>query len=269
DQFDAEAAEHYLQQLEKRGAAPKTICNKALCATSALKFSGVQNSSKLFNTPTVEEEPVETYSEGDLRKLFSAMDEEEIVRYSFFLYTACREQEVSHAQWSDLDWKTGEYVVRSKQYTDANGITQKFTTKNHKTRRVPLTRELVDLLKKRKASEGAHALWIFPNSEGQPEGHFLRKFKKIAFKAGLNCGHCQGGRCKKDPEGCEKHYLHRLRKTRATFWHREGIGARTIQYRLSHTSLETTQRYLGIQDSEATREIDNRPMLYIRLRRKC
>lgn len=261
DQLDAETAEYYLQALEKAGAAPKTICNKALSATSMLKLAGVPNSSKLFNTPTLEEEPVEIYSEGDLKKLFAEMNPEEYVRYSFFLYTACREAEVAHAQWADVDWKSGEYIVRSKQYVSGEGVTQKFTTKNHSSRRVPLTRELVDLLKRRKAADDAHPLWIFPNTEGQPEGHFLRKFKKIAFKAGLNCGHCEGGRCKKDPEGCAKHYLHRLRKTRATFWHREGIDVRTIQYRLSHTSLETTQRYLGIQDSEATREIDNRPML--------
>jgi len=35
-----------------------------------------------------------------------------------------------------------------------------------------------------------HPRWIFANRDGKPEGHFLKKLKRIAFNAGLNCGHC-------------------------------------------------------------------------------
>jgi integrase/recombinase XerD len=113
---------------------------------------------------------------------------------------------------------------------------------------------------------------VFPNEQDDPEGHFLRKFKKIAFKAGLNCGECRTTRnegryektavdkcCKDYSEGCEKHYLHRLRKTCATFWHTQGMSLRTIQHLLAHESLETTQKYLGIQDSSEIQKAINTP----------
>jgi hypothetical protein len=29
------------------------------------------------------------------------------------------------------------------------------------------------------------------NKEGRPDNHFLRKLKKIALRAGLNCGQCR------------------------------------------------------------------------------
>ena len=108
------------------------------------------------------------------------------------------------------------------------------------------------------------------NEEGRPDNHFLRKLKRIAFRAGLNCGEClttlTKGRydskhkvevsCKTDPV-CEHIYLHRFRKTCATRWHEAGVPIRTIQRWLGHKSLETTQIYLGETDASKLRsEID-------------
>jgi integrase len=60
---------------------------------------------------------------------------------------------------------------------------------------------------------------------------------------------------------CEKHYLHRLRKTRATFWHDEQhVSSRTIQYWLGHKNLETTEKYLGITPTAKLRAEINAPM---------
>ena len=50
--------------------------------------------------------------------------------------------------------------------------------------------ELVDLLKARKKN-APHPRWIFVNEDGRPDNHFLRKLKRIAHRAGLNCGHCK------------------------------------------------------------------------------
>ena len=102
---------------------------------------------------------------------------------------------------------------------------------------------------------------MFTNEDGKPEGHFLRKFKAIAKKAGLNCGRCKTtmmeGKyhvrkrtqvsCAMRPV-CEKHYLHRLRKTCATRWLRSGINLMDIRTWLGHASLAVTQIYLA--DSE-------------------
>jgi integrase/recombinase XerD len=159
--------------------------------------------------------------------------------------------------------------VAGLEYSD--GTAGEFTPKSHERREIPITKELVDMLhecKKKSSSE-----WIFPNEQGDPEGHFLRKFKKIAFRAGLNCGKCTTTRsegrftkvkveknCATYSEGCSLHYLHRLRKTRATFWHTHDITLRTIQAYLGHADLKTTQKYLGVQDATEVESKINKPM---------
>jgi integrase len=268
DQVNGDVLDGYMRFLEGKDAAPKTIHNKVMVVSFMLKAAGVQAPSKMIELPTVEEEIPEAYRREELKKLFAEMTDEERVRYTFFLDTACREKEVAHAMWDDI--KDCKYTVRAKTFKTSKGIAGKFTPKSHETRTIPLTRELHDMLMERQTKSDSK--WIFPNEQGDPEGHFLRKFKKIAFKAGLNCGECNTSRnegryektavekcCKDYSEGCEKHYLHRLRKTWATFWHTQGISLRTIQYYLGHKSLATTQRYLGIQDSAEIHGLINAP----------
>ena len=113
--------------------------------------------------------------------------------------------------------------------------------------------------------------WIFLSKEGKPDNHLLRKLKKIALRAGLNCGQCRTkvtvGKYdhKKEVEVscathpvCEHFYLHRFRETCATRWQEHGIPLRTVQAWLGHKNLETTQSYLGVTDSKKLRpQIDN------------
>ena len=60
-----------------------------------------------------------------------------------------------------------------------------FVPKHHEERWIPLTTELVELLKERKKNPPDRR-WVFVNKDGDAEGHFLRKFKAIAKRAGLN-----------------------------------------------------------------------------------
>ena len=244
-----------------------------------LKAAGVTNPSKMVKDtlPTVEEEIAEPYHKKDLEKLFAAMESEEYVRYKFFLVTACREAEVAHAQWKDITVGADScvhFVVQTKKFTTSNGKQSVFTPKSHERREIPITDELVDLLKERKKTSKSD--WIFPNENGDPDGHFLRKFKKIAFEAGLNCGKCNSARtqgrfvkktveknCATFSEGCSLHYLHRLRKTRATYWHTQTnnqVSLRNIQTYLGHKDLTTTQKYLGIRKSSEVMAAINKPM---------
>jgi integrase/recombinase XerD len=190
------------------------------------------------------------------------MDAEETVRYKFFLGTGCREREVSFASWQDINWGKCEYHIRRK---DDVG----FTPKSHESRTVPMPKSLVALLKNRR-SNAPHDRWIFVNRDSRPDGHFLRKLKSIAKRAGLNCGQCKTkitvGRyekrqvevsCKDQPV-CSHFYLHRFRKTCATRWVEAGIPVRTVQAWLGHKNLQTTMIYLGVTDSTKLRgQIDS------------
>ena len=135
---------------------------------------------------------------------------------------------------------------------------------------MPIPKSLVALLRDRR-SKAPHSRWIFVNRDGKPENHFLRKLKRIAKRAGLNCGQCKRilttGRyekkrvevsCKDHPV-CEHFYLHRFRKTCATRWVEASIPVRTIQAWLGHKNLETTMIYLGVTDSAKLRGRLTRP----------
>ena len=116
-----------------------------------------------------------------------------------------------------FDLHRGTYTVRKEPDVG-------FFPKTHESRTVKLPSSLVTELKARqKNADGAR--WVFPSKHGKPDGHFLRKLKKVAFGAGLNCGHCRATlklNGKEREVTCkthavyEKFYLHRLRKTCAT-----------------------------------------------------
>jgi integrase len=75
---------------------------------------------------------------------------------------------------------------------------------------------------------------VFPNGEGKPDGHFLRKLTAIAKKVGVE-----------DAE------LHPFRKTYADTLHEEGVCVNTIRIRLGHESLDVTLVYLKGKDAES------------------
>ena len=252
DLATADALDSYLEILEEDGFAKKTVHTRMGVIFSLLKDhvkeTGVEYASKLVSVAKPVKQKPRAYSDAEIKKLFEVMSEEEWERYAFFLSTGCREQEVMFATWDDIDFTHKTYKVEGKD--DVN-----FVPKNHEVRVTPLTTEVCEMLRERKKT--AKGRWIFQAEGGKPEGHFLRKFKAIAKRAGLNCGACKtkmmDGKyhlrklvdvtCETRPV-CEKHYLHRLRKTAATRWLHSGINIRKIQSWLGHSSLEVTQLYL-------------------------
>ena len=255
----------YLQFLHGRGYSNKTISIRMGFIFSLLKANGVDRSSKLVKLPRVQRVRTKAYNPDELARLFAVMTPEEYLRYLFFVRTGCREQEVQFATWRDIDLKNLRFTITGEGKSDVA-----FVPKNHEERQVPLTTELGSRL----AELRKHAVsdrWIFTNEDGNPEGHFLRKFKAIAKRAGLNCGKCKAsirvGRydnrhavevtCETHPV-CEEHYLHRLRKTAATNWLRSSFDLMKIRSWLGHKSLEVTQIYLDseMHDPEEQKKLD-------------
>ena len=245
DEVSVDTMREYDKAMVKDGYADKTRRNRLMTVVFLLKKHNVANPLPGDELPTVNDEAANPYTPAQLKKLFAAMDEEESLRYQFFLGTGCREREVIFSAWDDIDFGDGVYRVQRKPDVG-------FNLKNHQNRKTPLPTSVLAVLEKK--SKTAKSRWIFSNDDGQPETHFLRKLKSIALRAGLNCGHCRttikkDGKaievsCKTDPV-CEQWYLHRLRKTAATRWSESGIPVRTIQIWLGHKSLEVTQIYLG------------------------
>jgi integrase len=281
DEITENVLRSYTKFMENRGHAGKTVDTRINIVFFLLKKNGVKVRLPRDEMPTIEEEAAVPYTKEQLDALFAGMKKNEIVNgkeysgpgfgqaipYLFFLGTGCRDQEVVYAAWNDIDFTNKTYHIRRK---DDVG----FAPKNHEARVVPLPDSLVAVLKalQRKAPNDR---WIFTNTEGQPDHHFLGKLKALALRIGLNCGQCWKKRtvgtyhnkrrievsCKDHPV-CKQFYLHRFRKSCATQWEQNGVPIRTIQYYLSHKSLETTMKYLGITASESLRSNINQAFRY-------
>jgi integrase/recombinase XerD len=259
DEINVAALRQYKDFLTAKGFAGKTIDTRINIVNFLLKKNGVEARLPKDEMPVVETEAAVPYSDDELKKLFAEMDAEEAIRYKFFLGTACRDKEVTYAAWADINFDKKTYTVRGKP-------DEGFTVKNHESRTIPIPDTLTAALKARRKSKPS-ARWIFVNEAGVPDNHFLRKLKRIALRAGVNCGQCRTkvtkGKyttkkqvevsCATDPV-CEHIYLHRFRKTCATRWQEAGVPIRTIQHYLGHKNLETTALYLGISDSDKMRD---------------
>lgn len=263
DEITTDVLRAFKRTMEAEGFAGKTIDTRLNIVYFLLKKNGITTRLPKDEMPTIEEEPAVPFSDEDIQKLFAAMNDEETVRYKFFLGTAARDREVTFAAWNDINFEKKTFTVRSKP--DAG-----FFVKNHESRTMRIPSSLVELLKARR-KKAPHDRWIFVNEEGRPDNHFLRKLKRIALRARVNCGQCRTtlriGKfqtdkkerevtCKTHPV-CQHIFLHRLRKTCATRWQEHGVPIRTIQAWLGHKNLETTMIYLGItESSKLGKEVD-------------
>jgi integrase len=258
DEITENVLRTYKKSMEAGGYAGKTIDTRLNIVFFLLKKNGIAARIPRDEMPIVEEEVAVPYADHELTKLFGAMNDEEEIRYKFFLGSGCRDKEVTFAAWNEIDFDKKTYHVRRKEDVG-------FTPKSHESRTIPLPDSLIALLRTRR-KKAPHERLLFINEEGHSDNPFLRKLKRIAKRAGLNCGQCRTviteGRYEKrkkvevsckDRPVCEHFYLHRFRKTCATRWHEAGVPIRTIQNWLGHKSLETTMIYLGVTDSEKLR----------------
>jgi integrase len=179
--------------------------------------------------PTV----VVPYSNEELEKFFAACNDEEEQIFKFFLHSMGREMEVANCEIRDLQFDKNVLHISPKP--DRNfRLKGKRSGQAKNGRKVPLPALFMARLQAFCAGMAPRAL-VFPNGIGGVEGHFLRKCKNIAKRAGLS--------------SWNEFDLHRWRKTGATRHHEAGVSVRKIQAWLGHESLEVTLAYLGVEDA--------------------
>ena len=249
DEVTGEDLLHFMVRLREMGLADRTVANRVESVQAFLKTNGIKGLLAPHERPRYDEKVVEAYSEEEMKALFEAARPEERLVFQFFLGSGCREAEVAHATWRDLNFSDKTFTVHSKR-------SRGFGPKDREERTIPLPDSLIEALRQRRAKHAASP-YLFPNALGRPNGHLLRVLKKLAKRAGLNCGECvnkKGLSCTEHPV-CDKWELHKFRRTFATIHHESGVSARTLQAWLGHSSLETTLAYLQIADlrSERTR----------------
>src|SRR5580692_45467 len=216
----------FVGYLRREGLGDRTIHNRVGEVVTFLRHFGIKEVT--LRVKYVEQK-VRAYRPDELKALFAAATSEETILFQFFLCTGAREQEVMYAEWNDIDFVDNLFTVKAK----AN-----WKPKDYEEREIPIPDFLVAALKQRMLATKGNL--IFPQPEGKPDGHMLRKLKYLAKRAGLH------GQFK----------LHKFRKTYATLQHRAGVDARTIQKRLGHSALETTLAYLEGEEARSERSRD-------------
>jgi integrase/recombinase XerD len=216
----------FVGYLRREGLGDRTIHNRVGEVVTFLRHFGIKEVT--LRVKYVEQK-VRAYRPDELKALFAAATSEETILFQFFLCTGAREQEVMYAEWNDIDFVDNLFTVKAK----AN-----WKPKDYEEREIPIPDFLVAALKQRLLTTKGNL--IFPQPEGKPDGHMLRKLKYLAKRAGLH------GQFK----------LHKFRKTYATLQHRAGVDARTIQKRLGHSALETTLAYLEGEEARSERSRD-------------
>jgi integrase/recombinase XerD len=232
---------HFMNCLRRAGNAPRTVFNRVQWIGFFFRHFGLEHPCPKRDIPKYTEKVAAAYNTEELRGLFEEAGEDRLL-WEFFLASGGRDQEVQYAAWSEIDFVSGVWSIKAKPDLG-------WTLKDHEERAVPLPDKLLADLKARRAARPDDR-FLFPSRKGGGEIHFLRKLKRTALAAGLNCRHCvnkQGLSCADHPV-CKRWELHKFRKTFAFMHHEAGVSARTLMAWLGHADLETTLGYLTIAD---------------------
>jgi integrase/recombinase XerD len=230
---------------------PRTVWNHFNNTIAFLNTYGRINLILQNEWPTYEEKKVVAYDPEVMACLlqFASVDESDVLE--FFMGVGFRNGESTHIEWPDIDLRNKEVHIYSKR--------ERFDwqIKDSEQRVIGISDSLAERLRVRHQRHPGNGL-VFPNSDGNPDRHLLRIIKRVAWRAGLNCGQCEGTHNRKrkscvEAPVCRKWIIHTLRKTWATFQARIGTDFPTIQADLGHSSPATTQKYLASEERRSLR----------------
>jgi integrase/recombinase XerD len=242
----------YVALLKKRGNAARTLRNRVDHFQIFMHWTGQKSVLTENNLPRFTEKKVKAYQRSVLDRMMEHATIDEADLLTFFLCTGVREQEAQYACWTDVD-------LEAKVHTVTEHLDLGYTPKDKEEGDIQLPDVLVDRLRARR-ERMPHTRLIFPGAEGKANGHILRVIKRLALRAGVNCGHCVNKRglpCATHAV-CRHVILHKLRKTYATVLHKNGVSARTIMRLLRHSALDTSLRYIADQDEDEVFDASNK-----------
>lgn len=230
DEIDAEAMMTFRQYLKRKGNGPRTISNKYQRLTGFLKFCRIDYRDWRMTPPKFEKKIPNMYSEEEVELLLAACKRDyHRVLIHLLVETGLRDGEVQHLEWNDISLAGKKLKITSKpEY--------KWKIKDSEEREIPLSDNLIDILKKWRQANPRDVL-VLPTTNGNPNDKLLRVLGYIAVRAGIMNA-----------------TLHRFRRTYATKLHRGGVDPTTLRVLMGHSDLATTMRYLTPATDESVRE---------------
>jgi integrase/recombinase XerD len=236
------------------GLGARTVYDKVVTVLQLFKRHGKTGLMERGDWPKYVETIRPVYEPEELQAMFKVATEEEQDMLKFILGSGFRDQEVRYVEFLDIDFRHQVVRVTAKPEW-------RFTPKNWEERSVPLPAGLIERLRKRKERRQAkpHDL-VFPNTKGRPDSEMDVVVKRVAERAGLNCGRCvteHNNECAEGPY-CMNFFLHKFRHTFATNHLRDGVDIRTVQSWLGHRDIKSTMVYLkGIRSKDAVQKVNS------------
>ena len=236
------------------GLGARTVYDKVVTVLQLFKKHGRTGLMEKGDWPKYVDAIRPIYEPEELTAMFSVATEDEADLLKFILGSGFRDQELRYVAYLDLDFRHHLARVTAKAKWG-------FTPKNWEERTVPLPSGLMERLRKRKERKQArpHDL-VFGNTKGRPDSEMDMVVKRVAERAGLNCGQCVTEHNNKCAEGpyCMNFFLHKFRHTFATNHLRDGVDIRTVQNWLGHRDIQSTMVYLkGVRSKDAAMKVNS------------
>jgi integrase/recombinase XerD len=232
----------------KKGLGNRTVYDKLVVVLQLFKRYGKARLIEKSDWPEYVEAIRPIYEAEEIEAMFRVATEDEATLVKFLLASGLRDQEIRFLLWRDIDFRHSLVRITAKQQWG-------YSPKNWEERAVPLPNGILERLRALKARRDAvPAKLVFPSRRGNPDSGMDMIVKRLARRAGLNCGQCvtkHGNKCSQGPH-CHNFFLHKFRHTFATEHLRHGIDIRTLQSWMGHRDIKSTMVYLkGVQSKDA------------------
>jgi integrase len=194
--------------------------------------------------PSFVKKKTKSYSRDELGVFMASLKKQyHKVVYNTFMPTGMWEQEVMYLEPDSFDFKNFTVSVLAR---DDNG----FLIKDRAERTIPLNKEVAVMV--REWIKGHRGRYVFGTSKGKVNGELLPTLKRMARRAGLNCGRCKT--CMKPAQNpakkawkqqqCSRWLLKTFMSTWITTLSRSGRSVETIMSWSGHEDYETIKPYL-------------------------
>lgn len=175
---------------------------------------------------------VTTYSKDERDEFLAACKGVKLIVWTLFLKCGLRLKELSHLEWTDIDFARRIVHVRRKKVKDGDNILD-FIPKKWSIRDVAIPADLFAFLQQHRNGSKSHL--CFPTRAGRINTKFWDQCKRIARKAGVDA---------------EKFKPKNFRSTFATNRLRAGYTLPDIRDQMGHRDIKSVEHYLEAMRSE-------------------
>lgn len=177
------------------------------------------------------------FTEEEIKLLLDTLDNKKIKYLTIIaLNTGCRVEELLNLQWSDINLTSKVITIRNKE---------NFTTKSGKIRYIPISENLLELLKSIRPHDPDACLDYFVvgkyNRVKISRNYVAKVFKSHLRKLGFP----------------ERYHFHCLRHTFITQLARKGVNIYDIKKLAGHSSILTTESYFHTITDDLRKAVDS------------